>query len=534
MNAAIYCRVSTEDQEREGTSLDSQLEACTKKANELGYETSNYTIQEAWSGLTLDRPKLTELREWIRNKEVDAVIAYSTDRLSRDPLHLLLLAEEFDKAGISLVFVTEPLDNSMEGQLLGFVRGWASKLEVIKIRERSIRGKRSRAIAGKLPSGTGHKLYGYDYMAGKGVGEGIRYINEAEAKWVREMYRWLVEEGLSINGITRRLRTLGVPSPTGAGFWIRQTVYRILTNPAYIGKTYAFTHTYGEPHRRRKPDTRRKNTGVQWRPREEWIEIPNATPPIISQELFEAAQNQLKRNKQLSARNAKHQYLLSGYVFCSRCGRRYQGYVKKWKGNGKVYEQRAYRCGGSQTIVDPNPCNNKGRHAQHLEDDVWTQIEALLSNPEQVLNEIEKKEKAEQSSLLESRLQRIEAQLVSREKEKDRIWYAFRITGDEDKFKKDIAVIQDGIKALQEERTKVQGQIVARKEFEKNIDNIKAACELVSKNMETLSFEEKRLVLKDLSVKVWVDGQFVTIDGDIPIVSMSPRLPKQHWLISPL
>ena len=333
MIGAIYCRVSTEDQEREGSSLGSQLEACVKKAQELGYETGDHTIQETWSGLTLDRPKLTELREWVRDKEINAVIVYSTDRLSRDPLHLLLLVEECDKAGVVPVFVTEPLDNSMEGQLLGFVRGWASKLEAVKMRERSIRGKRSRAIAGRLPSGAGHKLYGYNYIAGKGIGEGVRYINEDEAKWVREMYRWLVEEGLSIFGITRRLSASGVPSPTGADFWFRQTVYRILTNPAYIGKTYAFTHTYGEPHRRRKPDGKRRKTGVQWRPKEEWIEIPNATPPIISQELSDAAQKQLKRNKELLGRNAKHQYLLSGYVFCSRCGIRYQGHVSKPKIN---------------------------------------------------------------------------------------------------------------------------------------------------------------------------------------------------------
>ena len=192
------------------------------------------------------------------------------------------------------------------------------------------------------------------------------------------MYRWLVEEGLSIFGITRRLSASGVPSPTGADFWFRQTVYRILSNPAYIGKTYAFTHTYGEPHRRRKPDGKRKKTGVQWRPKEEWIEIPNATPPIISQELSDAAQKQLKRNKELLGRNAKHQYLLSGYVFCSRCGRRYQGHVSKPKINGKVYEQTYYRCNRSEGIT----CNNKPQNAQHLEDDVWTKPGDLQWRPE--------------------------------------------------------------------------------------------------------------------------------------------------------
>ncbi|GAH62288.1 unnamed protein product [marine sediment metagenome] len=70
MRAAIYCRVSTEDQEREGTSLDSQLEACLGKAGELCYDVpEEFTILETYSGLTLDRPKLPQLREWVRDKE---------------------------------------------------------------------------------------------------------------------------------------------------------------------------------------------------------------------------------------------------------------------------------------------------------------------------------------------------------------------------------------------------------------------------------------------------------------------------------
>lgn len=136
MRVAIYCRVSTEDQEREGTSLDSQLEAGVRRARELDSGTKNLRIlKEVYSGLTLERPKLTELRESVRRGEVDAVVVYSTDRLSRDPVHLLFLVEEFEKAGVKLDFVTEPLDNSLEGQLLGFVRGWASKVEALKIRE---------------------------------------------------------------------------------------------------------------------------------------------------------------------------------------------------------------------------------------------------------------------------------------------------------------------------------------------------------------------------------------------------------------
>ena len=247
MEAGVYCRVSTENQEREGSSLDSQKEACLKKASELGYSVNeDYILNEVYSGLTIERPQLERLRNWVKTNEVAAVIVYSTDRLSRDPLHLLLLADECEKAKVHLCFVTEPLNNSMEGQLLGFVRGWASKLEVLKIRERSNRGMRQRALAGKLSIGKGTKLYGFDYVSGRGEGEGIRYVNEREAKLVREIFRWYTEENLTIGAIARRLTSLGIPSPWGKRHWSIATVWNILKNEGYIGKTYAHLSAYNE------------------------------------------------------------------------------------------------------------------------------------------------------------------------------------------------------------------------------------------------------------------------------------------------
>ena len=523
METAVYCRVSTEDQEKEGTSLDSQAEAGVKKARDLGGEVSDERIiREVYSGLTLERPKLAQLREWVRRKEIDAVIVYSTDRLSRDPVHLLLLVEEFEKAGAKLHFVTEPLDNSLEGQLLGFVKGWSSKVEVLKIRERSMRGKRTRALQGKLPSGTGRKLYGYDYLRGKGIGEGIRYINEAEAKWVRQMYIWLVEEGLTVNGITRRLRASDVPTPAGSEFWLRQTVYRILTNPAYSGKTYAYTKEYVEPKRRLKANSRVKKTGVVRKPREEWVEIPGATPPIISEEMFIAAQNILKRNKELACRNAKRQYLLSGYIFCRRCGRRYIGYVKKWKGNSKRYEQRYYRCGKSQSIVTPDCCDNKQLHGPTIEVAVWRQIEDLLSHPEVVLQELQRKEEeattaSQQVVNWQDELQSVERRLSNIEKQKDRAWKAFELTGDEDRFKREIAKCDQDKEVLIEHKASLEQKIETFQQCQVDIKGIKQACDLVKRNVTSFSFEDKRLTLEALQIRVLVDGDSLNIEGAIPI-----------------
>jgi len=514
MNCGVYCRVSSINQEREGTSLDSQLEACLGKAKELGYELNeDYVLKEVYSGLELERPLLTELRQGIQNKEIEAICCYSTDRLSRDPLHLLLIADECDKAGIKLTFVTEPLDNSMEGQLLGFVRGWASKLEAIRLRERSIRGKRTTALRGKIPNG--RNLYGYKYI----LGEGIRLVNEEEAKWVREIYKWLVEEHLSLLAIAKRLTASGVPTPRGGTFWRPTTIHRIAKNLSYTGKTFAFTMEFKEPHKRMKSNTKIKKTGIVWKPKEEWIEIPNATPAIISEELFGEAQKILKRNKELATRNAKRQYLLSGHIICKRCGKRYVGHTRVYQqSNGKRYEYRYYICGASRKETSLIPCDNKGLRASTIESAVWEQIETLLSKPELVLAELQdRQENSHSVSHLERNLEVTEAQLKHKEREKERIHRVFYLMGDEERFKKDMGILAEGIKSLEEERANLISRIEASQKFDLDVEGIKRACELVKSNLNSLDYASKRLALEALGIKIMVEGSDINIQGVIPI-----------------
>ena len=83
-----------------------------------------------------------------------------------------------------------------------------------------------------------------------------------------------------MNAITRRLRALGVPTPGRSRFWRNGTVHEILINPAFMGKTYAFTYSYVES--KTNPGTRKRKKLVR-KPVEEWVEIPRATPEIITQ-----------------------------------------------------------------------------------------------------------------------------------------------------------------------------------------------------------------------------------------------------------
>ena len=530
MRVAIYCRVSGEAQEREGTSLDSQREAGLAKGKELGYDTpATFVLSEVGSRLTLDRPKLNQLRQWVRDKQVDAVIIYALDRLSGDPVHIVILEDELERHDVQLISVTEDIDSSDLGKLVSYIRGYAAKLEVEKIRERTMRGARTRASQGKIPIGGTGKLYGYSYIIGKGKHEGIRYVNEDQAKWVREIYHWLVDDGLTVNAITYRLRALGIPTPGKSPFWRNGRVHEILTNPAYTGKTYAFTYSYAEP--KTNPDTsgRPKRKRLIRKPVEEWVEIPGATPAIISQETFEAAQIKLQQNKRLSWRNAKRQYLLSGYVFCRQCGRRYRAKSTKPKKGENVKYVPYYQCPSEDRIVSPTRCKNRTWNANRLEELVWQQIEALLTRPEVVLAGLKTRvDDAKEASHLEGEMADVSRRLKSLNKEQQQLLQWALKGFPEETVVAENKRINEQRDMLKQRKSELETRIEQAKQTEVNMEGIERFCELVRQNLGDFTFDDKRLALEALQIKVWVDGNNVEIEGAIPIagddiVSATPR-----------
>ncbi len=143
-------------------SLQTQTTLCREYASAHGYEVDEaHVYRETYSGAELwDRPHLTSIRKSIRERDIDVLVCYAIDRLSRDPVHLGVILTEADRYCVAVEFVSEPLDDSPEGQLIRFVRGYAARVEREKARERTIRGKRARLESGKI-HGFGGELYGY-------------------------------------------------------------------------------------------------------------------------------------------------------------------------------------------------------------------------------------------------------------------------------------------------------------------------------------------------------------------------------------
>src|SRR4051812_14869180 len=103
MRAVIYSRVSTDAQERDGTSLDTQERACLDFARAQGWQIVE-TIRDAASGFSLDRPGIERVRQLLRADIADVVLAYAVDRLSRNQNHIGVLVDAIQQAGARLEF----------------------------------------------------------------------------------------------------------------------------------------------------------------------------------------------------------------------------------------------------------------------------------------------------------------------------------------------------------------------------------------------------------------------------------------------
>ena len=121
MKAGIYLRVSTE-QQAQGGSLGIQEAKCRAEAARLGYQVvEDAVVREHYSGAYMQRPGLFELQVMASSGAIDVVVAHSPDRLSREPLDLLLIVRDLEDSGVKVCFVDGYVENADEGRLLAYV-----------------------------------------------------------------------------------------------------------------------------------------------------------------------------------------------------------------------------------------------------------------------------------------------------------------------------------------------------------------------------------------------------------------------------
>ena len=301
---------------------------------------------------------------------------------------------------------------------------------------------------------------------------------------------------------TYRLRAMSAPSKSGK-IWNKHSVQAILKNPSYTGKTYVFTTAKG-----RKQFTR---------PQEDWIEINGATPAIISQELFDAAQKQLALNRQKTVPTTKHEYLLRGHIRCRQCGRAYVSGISVTMLKDKRYIQRRYRCTGKAKLYSPiERCCNKGWSANRLEAIVWTKLEEYLSRPELIVSELEKqRQDVSQPGVFKTELQQAERQLKAVDREQHQLLQWALKGFPEGQVEVENRRLNKARETLKVRKAELETQLKASQDAIINIPKLESFIEHMQERLSTLDFEGKRLALDMLCIKVWLDGENVEITGTI-------------------
>ena len=187
-HAAVYARVSSEQQEKEET-IESQMAAIGAYAQEHNVKLIDEDIymDEGYSGHVLRRPALDKLLDAVYEGRYQQVLIMNPFRLARNYGHQILLMEEFQRGDCQVIFIQRPIGQGPDEDLLLQMQGVIAQYEHAKIQERTRRGKLHRMRQGELLSG--QRVYGYDYVKRRGDIRARCAISGTEAEVVHKIYQ---------------------------------------------------------------------------------------------------------------------------------------------------------------------------------------------------------------------------------------------------------------------------------------------------------------------------------------------------------
>ncbi len=377
MRVALYARVSTDEQAREGTSLEAQLDKLTDWANREGHIVIGKYIDDGYTGTTDDRPNFQLLMANAKAKMFDIVVTTKIDRFFRRLRLLLQYEQQLRELGVKYVAIDNNIDTStpfgrLVFQILGVVAEWEREM----IADRTQSGRLKTWEKGKAASGK--VLYGYSWDK-----ENNKWlINEDEARVVRAIYSMYVDEQLGMARVAEKLNQEHIPTGGWAKTgWTDRRVMWILHHPAYAGKQYM--------NRKELWDFESGNISFDM-------------PAIVDKQTWLLTQRRIESQKRVGQKKEGcDQWLLQGLIKCGDCGYGYR--CQKYTQSGR----RVYKCWGRSKIkhLDGSaPCTGKPIDANWLETTVWEHVKTCLEDSEilrqSILNSLEKAEDRKQELAL--------------------------------------------------------------------------------------------------------------------------------------
>jgi len=226
LRVALYARVSTEDQAKEGFSLDAQRERLRAFCHAQNWTVAKEYVDDGHSGRDVKRPAyqamMAEREGW------DKVLVIKMDRIHRNSRNFMEMMDDLREWGKDFVSATESLDTSTAmGRFVMDIIQRIAQLESEQIGERVYMGMAQKHKQGKGLLGF-RRPYGYEYVDGKLV------VNGRESAIVRRIFREYAN-GATLHAIAGALNAEGVPSQRNRQ-WSKSGLRYMLRNPVYVGK----------------------------------------------------------------------------------------------------------------------------------------------------------------------------------------------------------------------------------------------------------------------------------------------------------
>lgn len=578
--AAIYIRVSSDEQAEDTHGLFNQINTCHNYAVERGYslvgdrfgdlssgqevikdgdrwkfaypkkaEEARAKVEEInpipcyvedYTGKRTNRPAMDALRDFVERVGLDVLIPRDTQRFARKRHVAGYLKDWFRRFGVEIDYATQDFQDNAAGHAQEGIHEVFDEWQAEELREKAIRGRRDSARRGNivLPQ----PPYGLVKIGERKDAELV--VDEELAEVVKNIYIWYVmgdetEKPLTMMGIAQKLTTLKVPTAwdllgrekkQGYGVWSPASVRTILVNPVYIGKwCYGKTRRVSE-RIRETPEGRREIAEVvssEKVPREQWIEVD--VPAILEGEeglaLWQAAQEKLKENKRLAKRkNNKNQYLLRGMLTCGVCGGSMTGTPAPQ--GGYCY----YRCSRKQwekSNGGQNRCQSPMLRADKADEATWEEIKGRLLDFNNLTKGLKKQQREMGKSLepLMEQLEWVEGELTQVE---TRLTSALNLYLDsklaQEALNKMIAEEEKKKEEYEKVRVNLLGRIEASRISDEDIATVESFSRKIAEGLDKTTFEHKRRLFEILQVQ----GVVTPIEGGHEI-NGSWLIPKQEW-----
>lgn len=452
MLAYGYCRYSSDLQTE--ASIKQQKNELTEYAKKNNITIIKFYCDEAISGTKDTREEFQAMiSDCTKLKQVQAVLVWKTDRFARNTQDSLFYKMKLEKVNIKLISITQPIDNSTpEGALmytlLAGMDEYYSKNLASNVKRALKMNANNCQFNGGIPP------LGYNIVDKKYI------INDDEAKIVKEIFK-LYLNGKGILEIASILNSKGCKTKKGKAFG-KNSVYNIISNERYTG-VYLFNK--GTKHNHNVTENNE-------------IRIEDGIPQIISKEIYQKAMNIRRKNKtQPKAVGSKNVYILSGLIYCGKCGGRYNGQTTHRIKNNKEYVKGWYACSNRNKL---SKCDNHRIEQDKIESIVIDSLTTKILNG-QTLNTVIEKIKIEYESLIDTtELTALKKKLKETQSEIDNVVNLMAKTGSDKLINKleKLEIVEEDLKSKIEFINHTNNSISSNeiiKVFKQDISNLRSS-----------------------------------------------------------